>query len=511
MKNIVLTGFMGTGKTVVSKALAKDLNMTYVSTDDLVEVASGRSIKDIFAEKGEAYFREKEKKVIQDVCEHIDQIIDAGGGAVLDPENMKCLKKNGIVVCLWADPEVILERTRKNNHRPLLSVDDPKRKVQELLEERKASYEHADFHVDTTMGDITIVVDKVIKMAGPGGLANLETGRGAFTLGLWELLLNNLLQNSESSVMITDKNGKVVFANKRYLEYFHMSSEKIMNKNWIDVIVPDWAREKVEAMLGEVKGANNACQFEIPVSIQNTKKRYFCWVSSPLQDKEHAYVMFAGQPDREMRNRFVDVHPATTEDMVDIIFASSIKNEPGTARHSLRVTSFAVALARETKMKEKDVENLRFAALLHDIGKLAIDEEILFKKGKLSEQEFDEIKKHPGWGVEMLKPVSFLDYVLPVMMSHHENFDGTGYPDGLKGDEIPYEARILAVADIYEALTADRPYRRAFSKEESIVIMEESKGKKLDPMLVDIFLDMVKRGRLGGDVKWNGYADKDAM
>jgi putative nucleotidyltransferase with HDIG domain len=511
MKNIVLVGFMGTGKTVVSKALAKILNMTYVSTDDLIEETAGKSIKDIFSEEGEACFREKEKMVIQDVSSRSDQIIDAGGGVVLDPHNIECLKKNGIVVCLWSDPDVILERTQKHGHRPLLAVDDPKQKIQELLEERKELYAQAEFHVDTTMGDITSVVDKIIKMAGPRGLTSLTADKGAASFALWELLLNDLLQNAESLVMITDSKGEVVFANKRYLKYFNVTAGDIVNKVWMDVIVPDRERERVEKMFGEVVEANSACQFEIPIFLQGVKKRYCCWVTTPLQEKEHAYIMFAGQPDRDMRNKFINVHPAAMEDMVDVIFASSIKSEPGTARHSLRVTSFAVALARKVKLNDEDVENLRFASLLHDVGKLAVDEAILFKEGKLDEQEFEVIKNHPGWGVEMLKPVFFLEKVLPIMMSHHENFDGTGYPVGLKGDEIPHEARILAVADIYEALTADRPYRKAFSKEKSIVIMEESKGNKLDPVLVDIFLGMVKKGQLDGDIEWHGHSQQNTV
>jgi len=151
-------------------------------------------------------------------------------------------------------------------------------------------------------------------------------------------------------------------------------------------------------------------------------------------------------------------------------------------------------------MDQEDIEALKIAALLHDIGKLAVDERILFKKGSLDDKEFEEMKKHPGLSAEMIKSVSFLSPILPIVVSHHENFDGSGYPRGVGGEDIPLEARILSIADMYEALTTDRPYRKAFSREEAIEIMEDSKGWKLDPKLTDVFLEMVRGDKLEEDV-----------
>ncbi|MFH1665170.1 MAG: shikimate kinase [Candidatus Omnitrophota bacterium] len=161
MKNIVLVGFMGTGKTAVAKSLARDTGKKYVSIDDLIEKREKRPINDIFRDDGEPYFRKVEKEIILEVSRGVSQVIDAGGGAVLDSGNIDNLKSNGMIICLWADPGTIYERTHGHAHRPLLNCDDPERKIRELLDIRRPFYAKADFHIDTTDLDINGVVKKI--------------------------------------------------------------------------------------------------------------------------------------------------------------------------------------------------------------------------------------------------------------------------------------------------------------------------------------------------------------
>ncbi|MFQ5953046.1 MAG: shikimate kinase [Candidatus Omnitrophota bacterium] len=161
MRNIVIVGFMGTGKTTVAKATAKNLGKEYVNTDDIIEQREGRSINEIFANDGEAYFRKVEKEIVKEVSLQSDQVIDAGGGIVLDEENMSNLRKKGTIICLWADPETIWERTKKYEHRPLLNVEDPKKKIKELLDYRRPFYEKADFHIDSNVDDVSAIVKEI--------------------------------------------------------------------------------------------------------------------------------------------------------------------------------------------------------------------------------------------------------------------------------------------------------------------------------------------------------------
>lgn len=169
MKNIILVGFMGTGKTVTAKKLSKVTGMPCVSSDELIKKQEGCSINEIFKNHGEAYFRKVEKQVIKEISAVSGQIIDAGGGVILDEENRKNLKKNGIIICLSADPEVIYDRIKSGVRRPLVNVLNPKKRIKELLEYRKSFYEKADFHIDTTNLTISEIAERIREIAKNNG------------------------------------------------------------------------------------------------------------------------------------------------------------------------------------------------------------------------------------------------------------------------------------------------------------------------------------------------------
>jgi HD-GYP domain-containing protein (c-di-GMP phosphodiesterase class II) len=160
---------------------------------------------------------------------------------------------------------------------------------------------------------------------------------------------------------------------------------------------------------------------------------------------------------------------------------------PWTAGHSERVTRYAEEIGRLLELDEEQMRILTISAILHDIGKIAIPEQILDKPGKLSDEEFNEIKKHPPSGTKIISSIPSYEAILSGILYHHERWDGTGYPEGLKEKDIPLYARIISVADVYDALTADRPYRKAWSREETMLFFEEQKEKMFDPELVEIF------------------------
>lgn len=160
--NIILTGFMGTGKTLVGKKLAKGLKMSYLDTDELIENRERAKIPQIFQEKGEDYFRKVETKIIKEVSSVDRCVISTGGGAILKKENLVALKRKGVIICLSANPKVILKRTRKSQNRPLLKSRDPKSAVEDLLSQRRSFYEKADFEVDTSELTTSEVVERIV-------------------------------------------------------------------------------------------------------------------------------------------------------------------------------------------------------------------------------------------------------------------------------------------------------------------------------------------------------------
>lgn len=165
-----------------------------------------------------------------------------------------------------------------------------------------------------------------------------------------------------------------------------------------------------------------------------------------------------------------------------------------TSGHAHRVAYFSIILAQELGLKPKEVENVELSALLHDIGKIGVPEDILTKPAKVTDEEYEEIKKHPVHGFKILEPMEQLEDVLPGIMHHHERWDGKGYPDGLKGEEIPVTARIVCVADAFDAMTSTRPYRKALPDEEGLKRLKEAAGTQFDPKVVEALCKAYDKG-----------------
>ena len=159
-----------------------------------------------------------------------------------------------------------------------------------------------------------------------------------------------------------------------------------------------------------------------------------------------------------------------------------------TCGHSNRVSELSVELARRAGYDDETVDRIRLAGLLHDIGKIGVDDSVLKKPGRLTDDEFEQIKQHPVIGYEILKGIDALQDILPAVRHHHESMDGSGYPDGLSHDAIPRDAQILAVADAFDAMTSDRPYRRGMSLEKVTRIFRDGRGSQWAADLVDILL-----------------------
>ncbi len=161
------------------------------------------------------------------------------------------------------------------------------------------------------------------------------------------------------------------------------------------------------------------------------------------------------------------------------------------------MTSLTLRLARMMNISESKLIHIRRGVLLHDIGKMGIADHLLKKTGVLTEEEWMEMKKHPQYAYDLLSPIIYLRPALDIPYCHHEKWDGTGYPRGLKDKQIPLAARIFAIVDVYDALSYDRPYRKAWSQTEVLNYLREQSEKYFDPEVVNAFLNLIQKKRLG--------------
>ncbi|WP_298816165.1 HD domain-containing phosphohydrolase [Chloroflexus sp.] len=184
------------------------------------------------------------------------------------------------------------------------------------------------------------------------------------------------------------------------------------------------------------------------------------------------------------------------EQMIAALVGAIEARDTYTYGHSQQVTRYAVRLAKEMGLSDQEVEQIHYAGLLHDIGKIGVRDDVLLKPGALSPEEFAQMRLHPQIGVRILEQIHGLRDILPIIEAHHERVDGNGYPRGLRGDEIPLGARILAVADAFEALTADRAYRPAMDPEQALQMIQRGSGYQWDPTVVDAFVRLMHRERL---------------
>ncbi len=208
---------------------------------------------------------------------------------------------------------------------------------------------------------------------------------------------------------------------------------------------------------------------------------------APLYATYHTYKVYLGRIDDERRHvaEMADLHLATIEALALAIDAK----DQTTQTHIRRVQVYATSLARLLGMNDNEIQGVKTAALLHDIGKLAVPEHILSKPGPLSHEEFQKIRIHPQVGAEIISAVPFPYPVAPLILSHHERWDGKGYPQGLRAEDIPLGARILSVVDYFDALTSERPYHKAMTHEAALLLLQQEAGRALDPKVVDLFVE----------------------
>ena len=233
-------------------------------------------------------------------------------------------------------------------------------------------------------------------------------------------------------------------------------------------------------------------------------------VAVPLYLTYRSYQIYLGRLQTEKRHagQMSDIHLATVEALARAIDAKHQQSP----EHLYRMQVYAAGLARAIGMSDNEIQGVRTAALLHDIGNVAVPEYILAKPGRLTNEEFERIKAHPQVGADIVEVVPFPYPVGPLIRNHHERWDGAGYPRGLKGEEIPVGARILTIVDYFEALTSKRPHREPVSAQDAIDVLSREAGQALDPQLLETFLgvfpDLVEAARGGQAERSTGHPDR---
>lgn len=210
--------------------------------------------------------------------------------------------------------------------------------------------------------------------------------------------------------------------------------------------------------------------------------------SAPEKDKEKVDIV-------GLKNKIEKLIKRSNQSLAETIFAFAKTislRDHYTVKHLEETVYYTTKIAKTLNLSLQEIEHLRHAVILHDLGKIGISEKILHKKSKLTEEEYKEIRKHPVIATDILRPLQFLQEIIPAIFYHHERWDGKGYPAGLKGKEIPLGARIIALVDTFGALISERSYRHAYTKDEALRMIRKSAGTKFDPLIVKAFLKIVK-------------------
>jgi putative nucleotidyltransferase with HDIG domain/PAS domain S-box-containing protein len=322
----------------------------------------------------------------------------------------------------------------------------------------------------------------------------------------WRVTLDSM----PYGIMLLDKNMTIVRANKYIADMAGMDIKKLLGNKCHEVI------HRRSSCIRECP-AHAGTMPDEPASFEfydQSRNRFFLSSITPIRDDSgkiiaysHPLIDVTAMKEKEKKledardaffNMLKDLDTANKE-MKGIYkgllatFSNIIDAKSHWTRgHSVNTTAYAIKIARKMGLPASEIDKLRTAALLHDIGKISTYDEILDKPGNLTDQERELIRQHPTKAEEILRPIRGLADILPVIRAHHERVDGTGYPDGLKREEIPLLARILCVADAYDAMMSDRPYRTGRSREYAIEEMKRCAGAHFDTHVVDRFLEVLQ-------------------
>jgi putative nucleotidyltransferase with HDIG domain len=296
--------------------------------------------------------------------------------------------------------------------------------------------------------------------------ASLDTAIAALHQGAYDYITKPVkIENIRNTVKNALEKNRLASENKMLLKSLKEANEEL--RNYISHV------EKMNQALERINEEN------ILLSSQSKK------LNQELSEKVEQATFELRRANIALKDNYLSTIQA-------LAAAVEMKN-PYTRGHSVRVAGYTTALCRRLGYSEEDVVMISYAAILHDVGKIGIDEKVLTKPGRLSESEFGIIRLHPKMGDEIIRPVEFLGRWRSIVRNHHEHYDGSGYVDGLKGQDIPLEARIVTVTDVYDALTSDRPYRKGLAPLDAVEVIKRGAGIQFDPDVVRVFVELIEK------------------
>ncbi len=308
----------------------------------------------------------------------------------------------------------------------------------------------------------------------------------------------SLVEHVNIWVDVLDKSGNVVIWNSAAEEISGYSKDEVIGhaKIW-EYLYPDknYRDEIYSRAMNIIQQGESVQGFETTILTRDGQEKIISWYSRDLLDDSGRTIgsiaigldVTALRESNEALSRANEALKYAYDQNIEGWSRALDLRDKETEGHSRRVTEMTLQLARLAGMSDAQLVDVRRGALLHDIGKLGIPDAILLKPGKLTDEEWVQIRKHPDYAYMLLSPIDYLHSALDIPYCHHEKWDGTGYPRGLKGEEIPLAARLFAVVDIYDAIRSDRPYRKGLSTAQAIEYIKSLAGTHLDPTAVEYF------------------------
>lgn len=309
-----------------------------------------------------------------------------------------------------------------------------------------------------------------------------------------------ILEAISARILVINQNGTVEVTNRAWRD-FYKTNEKILP---VQIGIGDNLFEFANHKDAPYYETFKKIAKEIDLILKGEKQTFNFEYLIPVGDKDFWFLLEISKMNQEHGGLILTFFDITKQKKAQQDLLHSYETtlegwsramdlrDKETEGHTQRVTKMTISIARQLGISEDEIVHIRRGALLHDMGKLGVPDQILFKAGKLDDDEWAIMKKHPQYAYDMLYPIEYLRSSLDIPYCHHEKWDGSGYPQGLKGEEIPLAARIFSVVDVWDALSSDRPYRKGWSQEKVLEYILENSGSHFDPKIVKIFKSLLE-------------------